>query len=114
MATLKEKIITGLGLLGIATTAFSVVALEKACIFDAEVLPLEEGKICFDTKKDYKTFKDDRIAKYKIEPAYLWGENGDELLAMLMHELLKKQDGTLQNITDETELMEELIKIAEE
>lgn len=108
---LKNKIIAGLSGLGLAATV-AVVGLDQACVFDAEVLNVEENKICFDTKADYKTYKDDRILLYELDtPYFLWTDKGTEFMAVLNHEIKKKGKLNVGKLDKNKNLLDKIVKL---
>jgi len=103
---LKTSIKNGVIGLGIAATAFGVVAADSVCMFDAQVVKTETSKICFSKTKDYDTFKEDRVNKYKADKTgmFLWSDEGQEFLGILQVEIDKKgnwqPDLSVENETD--------------
>lgn len=100
--TLKNKIIATLSGIGILS-GFTFVGLDQACIFDAEILQVESEKLCFDKQEDYLTFKNHLIGEYKKYGAIIfWDKDGYELLAVINHEIKKKEEDiiTLGNVSE--------------
>lgn len=108
--TTKQKITAALTALAIASGA-TVVGLDQACVFDAEILHIAEVKICFKTETEYNTFKNDSITKYKEKkPAFLWTEEGKEFMAVLDHEIKKKGTMEFKNFNEDKDPIEEILK----
>ena len=106
--TLGEKITAGLASAGVIG-ASSLVGLDQACIFDAEVLEIEDQKVCFEQAPDYKLYKDSHIAEYEKEGnLYLYGENGSEFMAIINHEYGKNKFN-LNGVHSDTDFIEQVI-----
>ena len=108
---LKNKIIAGLTGLGIATSV-AVVGLDRACYFDAEVLKVSDQKLCFQTKEDWKLYKDAKLSQYKLtgNNLFLWTDEGEEFFAVVNHEL-KKKSIEIKDFDKNKDALSEIIKI---
>lgn len=109
--TLKDKIIAGIAAAGLAAGA-SVIGLDQACVFDAEILNVAEVKICFKTEQDYKVFKIDKIAKYNQKtPLFLWTQEGTEFMALVNHEMekLKNRKAEIKDFSKDKNLLDEIV-----
>jgi hypothetical protein len=109
---LKNKIIAGVALLGIAG-GVTVMELDKVCVFDAEVLQVQEQKMCFSKAEDYKIFKDSLISQYekKASGLFLWTDEGAQFLSVVNHELDKMGKLRLRSFSKNTDVIGETLKL---
>ena len=111
--TVKNKIITGLIGLGIASGT-AVVALNEGCAFDAEVLTVREQKVCFKTNLQYRQYKDARVNPYKNKTdeergKYLMTDEGREMIDILDYEIKKKGTMSLGKVSKDEDLILKII-----
>ncbi len=108
---LRNKIIAGLTVMGIVagTTA---EGLDKQCVFDEVILNVKAERICFPKKADYKVYKNSMIEKIKVGSMALYGPDGEEIMAVLNKEI-KDSGGVIGDFNDKTDMLVEIIKLAE-
>jgi len=114
----RDKIISGMVVIGITTAGVAglitpdiskcldrdgveVKSPIEELVINTEIVGriVEANRICFKTKADYETLRNDRIGKYKIKEGeerlkWLLSDEGKELDDILTHEIQKK--GTIQ------------------
>ena len=100
---LKSKITIGLTGLGILLTSVTFNALDKACVFDAEIVRFADRQICFENKGDYAKYKTDILAWYKPNNnnMFMWVEGKqDQFFAVVNKEIVKKQIKNMKSFDD--------------
>ena len=100
---LKSKITIVLTGLGILLTSVTFNALDKACVFDAEIVRFADQQMCFKSKEDYAKYKAYILAWYKPNNnnMFMWVEGEqDQFSAIVNKEVKRKQFKNIGSFDD--------------
>jgi len=116
---IRNRILAGIATLGIA--AGTAVGTDSVCfdakgvsLLPAEIVKIQEARVCFKSDQDYVTFKDDRVNKYlakgsEARALYLFSDEGKELVGVLDHEIKKRGVIDLGQVSDGDDVVQLII-----